>query len=118
YPASAPELYTNRMKVQLAEDFHYISPDPRQPDLLDRLNQLTAAVFQALSCHEVARGDFRLDSENNYTPHSLEITPLPGPNPAHTDLCIEASAAGWTYEQLIGTIVQLAAERYGLPVRI
>lgn len=117
YPDSEADLYTNRMKVELAEEFHYFCPAPLEPDLLDRLNRLTAAVFQVLGCKEVSRVDFRLDSENNNAPYILEINPLPGLNPGYSDLCIEANVAGWTYERLIGTIVQLAAERYGLPVR-
>jgi hypothetical protein len=30
-------------------------------------------------------------------------------------LCIEAAANGWSYEELINGILDLAAERYGLP---
>ena len=31
-----------------------------------------------------------------------------------SDLCLEAQAAGWTYERLINTIVNLAALRQGV----
>ncbi len=117
YPDSEADLYTNRMKVELAEDFHYFCPAPLEPALHERLKWLTAAVFRVLGCYEVSRVDFRLDADNNNEPYILEINPLPGLNPGYSDLCIEANAAGWTYEQLIGTIVELAAERYGLPVR-
>jgi D-alanine-D-alanine ligase len=61
--------------------------------------------------------DFRLDKHNNNKPYILEINPLPGLNPGYSDICIEAAALGWTYEQLIGKIVDLAAERSGLPVQ-
>ncbi|MBZ0300880.1 MAG: hypothetical protein K8J31_14110 [Anaerolineae bacterium] len=117
YDDSEAGLYTNRMKVELAEEFHYFCPAPLDPDLLFRLNGLTAAVFRVLGCREVSRVDFRLDEEHDNEPYILEINPLPGLNPGYSDLCIEASAAGWTYEQLIGTMVELAAERYGLPVK-
>ena len=117
YPETEAGLYTNRMKVEMADEFHYFCPAPLEPDLLDRLNRLTAAVFRVLGCYDVSRVDFRLDDDDSHAPYILEINPLPGLNPGYSDLCIEASAAGWTYEQLIGRIVELAAERYGLAVR-
>ncbi|MAS35034.1 MAG: hypothetical protein CL610_13575 [Anaerolineaceae bacterium] len=114
YPASEAGLYTNRVKVELAEDFHYLCPAPLEPDLLNQLNGLTAAVFRVMGCYDVARVDFRLDEDNNNQPYILEINPLPGLNPGYSDICIEANALGWTYEYLVGKIVDLAAERYGL----
>jgi D-alanine-D-alanine ligase len=117
YPESEADLYTNRMKVELAEDFHYFCPAPLDDDLHHRLKVLTAEVFRVLGCYDVARVDFRLDADNHNEPYILEINPLPGLNPGYSDLCIEANAGGWTYEQLIGRIVDLAAERHSLKVR-
>jgi D-alanine-D-alanine ligase len=114
YPETEGGLYTNRMKVELADEFHYFCPAPLEPDLLVKLQGLTAAVFRVLGCKDVSRVDFRLDEDNNNQPYILEINPLPGLNPGYSDICIEAAALGWTYEQLIGRIVSLAAERYGL----
>jgi D-alanine-D-alanine ligase len=62
----------------------------------------------------VSRVDFRLDEDDDNTPYVLEINPLPGLNPGYSDLCIEAQAAGWSYERLINTIVDLAARRQSL----
>ncbi len=114
YPTTEGGLYTNRVKVELADTFHYLCPAPLEPELLERLNGLTAAVFRVLGCKDVARVDFRLDASANNDPYILEINPLPGLNPGYSDICIEAAALGWTYEQLIGKIVDLAAERYSL----
>ena len=58
--------------------------------------------------------DFRLDAGDNDKPYILEINPLPGLNPGYSDLCIEAQAAGWTYEQLVNRILNEAIERYEL----
>ena len=114
YPATEGDLYTNRMKVELADDFHYFCPASVESNLLNTLNGLTAAVFRVLGCKDVARVDFRLDADDNDQPYILEINPLPGLNPIYSDICIEAAALGWSYEQLISKIVDLAAERYGL----
>jgi len=55
----------------------------------------------------------RLDE--NGMPHVLEVNPLPGliPDPkAHSCLPEAARAAGFTYEQLICTILWQALKRY------
>jgi hypothetical protein len=41
---------------------------------------------------------------------------LPGLNPGYSDLCIEAAAEGWSYEELITCILDEAVERYQLNV--
>jgi D-alanine-D-alanine ligase len=75
---------------------------------------LAAAVFRVTGCLDVARVDFRLQASNGNKPYILEVNPLPGLNPGYSDLCVEANAYGWSYEQLINEILNLAAERYGL----
>jgi D-alanine-D-alanine ligase len=113
YDPSEAGLYTNRMKVEWVDVFHYTCPAHLDPDLVHELNVLTAAVFRVTGCKDVARVDFRLDEANGNKPYILEINPLPGLNPGYSDLCLEAAADGWSYEQLINTIVNLAAERQG-----
>jgi D-alanine-D-alanine ligase len=62
----------------------------------------------------VARVDFRLDAHDADKPYILEVNPLPGLNPGYSDLCIEATADGWSYEELVNTILDEALERYQL----
>ncbi len=107
-------LYTNRMKTEYAEEDYYLCPADLEPETVYQLNLLTAAVFRVLGCKDVARVDFRLDQNDGNRPYILEINPLPGLNPGYSDICIEATALGWSYEQLIGRIVELAAERHAL----
>jgi len=114
YPEEEAGLYTNRMKTELADEFHYHCPAPLPDDLLEDLNWYAAATFRVMGCLDVARVDFRLDANDNNKPYILEINPLPGLNPGYSDLCIEASADGWSYEQLINRILDLAIERYQL----
>jgi D-alanine-D-alanine ligase len=85
YPKEEGGIYTSRMKTELAHEFHYHCPAPLDDDLIEELK-----------------------------PYILEVNPLPGLNPGYSDLCIEAAAAGWTYEQLINQILDLAIERYGI----
>jgi D-alanine-D-alanine ligase len=113
---SEGRLYTNRMKVEWADDERlYLCPAPLDPDVEHHLRMLAAAVFRVTGCKDVARVDFRLDEENDDKPYILEVNPLPGLNPGYSDLCMQARAAGWTYERLVNTIVDQAVARYRLP---
>lgn len=114
YDPAEAGVYTNRIKVELADTFYYLCPAPLEPEMLHHLNLLAAAVFRVTGAKDVGRVDFRLDEENDNKPYILEINPLPGLNPGYSDLCIEAQAMGWSYPQLINTIVDLAVGRHGL----
>ena len=108
YATAEAGLYTSRIKVELAESFHYICPANLEDELVDRLGRLSAAAFRVMGCCDVARVDFRLDAGNGDAPTILEINPLPGLNPDYSDLPLEAYAAGWSYRKLIGTLVDLS----------
>lgn len=114
YPVEEAGVYTNRIKVDMAHDFHYLCPAPLTEDQIEELNWLAAATFRVMGCFDVARIDFRLDANDGNKPYILEINPLPGLNPEYSDLCIEATAHGWHYEQLINWILDEAVERYQL----
>lgn len=114
YPVEEAGVYTNRIKVEMAEDFHYLCPAPLTEEQVEELNWLTAATFRVTGCLDVARVDFRLDANENFKPYILEINPLPGLNPGYSDLCIEAKADGWSYEQLVNRILDVAIDRYEL----
>lgn len=114
YPEEEKGVYTSKIKVELADTFHYLCPAPLSEELADQLNWLTAATFRVTGCQDVARVDFRLDASDNDKPYILEINPLPGLNPGYSDLCIEALAFGWSHEELVNRILDEAIERYGL----
>ena len=112
YPEEEAGLYTSRIKVDMAHDFHYLCPAPLTEDQVEDLNWLAAATFRVMGCHDVARIDFRLDANDGDKPYILEINPLPGLNPGYSDLCVEATAYGWRYDQLINRILDEAIERH------
>jgi D-alanine-D-alanine ligase len=114
YPDSEQGVYTNRIKTEWAHDFHQLCPAPLEPALLERLNWLTAAVFQTTGCLDVARVDFRLDADDGNEPYILEVNPLPGLYPGLSDLVLEAASEGIRYEDLINGILNAACARYGL----
>jgi D-alanine-D-alanine ligase len=56
--------------------------------------------------------DLRLDLDGN--PYLLEINPLPGLHPTHSDLPMMAPHAGVSYDVLIKAILDHAIARWGL----
>ena len=70
------------------------------------------AAYRTLGCRDASRVDLRSDAAG--VPQFLEVNPVAGLHPTHSDLPILARRAGMTYAQLIGEILQAARQRYGL----
>jgi D-alanine-D-alanine ligase len=107
-------VYSNRLKVDLADKLAYLVPAPLPEDLINDLYWYTAAVFRVTGALDVSRVDFRLDVHDNLRPYILEINPLPGLSPVISDLVIEAAAENLDYNSLINRILDTALARYGL----
>lgn len=108
-PGVADRVYSFANKENCEETVVYRLADDAEARLAgDR----ALAAYRALDCRDAARLDFRSDGEGS--PHFLEINPIAGLHPTHSDLPIVAGLAGWTYDRLISTILHAAAERYGL----
>ena len=83
-------------------------PAPQSAKDEAAVREATMKTWQALGCRDVARVDFRL---RDGVPYFLEVNPLPGLNPADSDLVILAKLAGWSYDKLITRILHAALER-------
>jgi len=75
----------------------------------EQMRAIAVEVFRALRCRDLARVDFKLDDAGD--PLFLEINPLPGLSSQYSIFPVQARAAGYTYEGLIGHIVELAVQR-------
>jgi D-alanine-D-alanine ligase len=107
-------VYSNRLKVDLADQLNYLCPAPLPRELVEDLNWYAAAVFRVTGGLDVSRVDFRLDIHDNWKPYILEINPLPGLSPGISDLVIEAEADGIGHTELVNRILDTALKRYGL----
>jgi len=105
-------VYSNRLKVALADQLEYLCPAPLDDDMIDELNWYAAAVFRVTGALDVSRVDFRLDIHNNWKPYILEINPLPGLSPGISDLVIEAAAEKVEHTHLVNMILDTALRRY------
>ena len=107
-------VYSNRLKVDLAEELTYLCPAPITDEQKDDLNWYAAAVFRVIGALDVSRVDFRLDKHNDYKPYILEINPLPGLSPGISDLVIEAAGEGVGHTELVNMILESALRRYSM----
>lgn len=69
------------------------------------------AAWRALGCRDGGRIDVRSDARGR--PHFLEVNPLAGLHPQHSDLPIMCALSGISYDDLIGRIMDSALTRLG-----
>jgi D-alanine-D-alanine ligase len=81
----------------------------------DRIEEVAKDAYSVLNIRDWCRIDIRFDE--NDIPHVLELNPLPGILPKPEDnSCFPKAArtAGYSYEEMINKVVEIAAKRYGL----
>lgn len=110
-----PNVYSQASKAKdVGEEGapDYVCPANIDPELDKKLKHFALRAHQLLYALDVSRTDIRLDEEGN--PRLLEINTLPGLTPGYSDLCLQASAEGIRYEDLILEILYLGASRWGM----
>ncbi len=100
-------IYSYVAKKQYEKLVNYVPY--RKGSLHRQLEQLALKSYKALQCRDAARVDFRCDKEG--VPCFLEINPLPGLHPIHSDLPMIAIQQGLKYEELIDQIINNALKR-------
>jgi D-alanine-D-alanine ligase len=86
-----------------------ICPAILEPAVEARVKELALRCFHLIGCRDYARVDFRLADDN--TPYVLEVNP----NPDISDeagFARSARAYGFTFQEVVGKIVECALERY------
>lgn len=101
-------IYSLEIKRDYRRLIKYECPPPLPPAILSKVEQAALTAYKALGCRDVSRVDFRM---RDGVPYFLEVNPLPGLNPDDSDLVIMANLVGWSYHQLIRTILEAALER-------
>jgi D-alanine-D-alanine ligase len=105
----AQEIYSYETKRDYEARVQYT---PMSGEIAARMSQIALAAWRALGCRDAGRIDFRLATDG--TPHFLEVNPLPGLNPTHSDLPILARMAGIDFDGLIHEITNAARKRLGI----
>ncbi len=88
------------------------------PSLHQEIELICLEAYRRLRCRDWSRIDVRLDAEGRA--NIIEVNPLPGilPNPQDNSCFPKAArAAGISYQQLMQSVLGIAAQRYGLRVQ-
>ncbi|MDH4073003.1 MAG: D-alanine--D-alanine ligase, partial [Gammaproteobacteria bacterium] len=106
-PGADAEIYSYHNKENCEELVHYrlLSKGELQRDV----EALALHAWRALGCRDGGRIDVRLDE--NGTAHFLEVNPLAGIHPEHSDLPIMASLVRMSYKELLRRIMNSALVR-------
>ncbi|OLE52419.1 MAG: hypothetical protein AUG51_18120 [Acidobacteria bacterium 13_1_20CM_3_53_8] len=113
-PADSDEkefVYSVEIKRDWQRRVRYHVPPRVEAKKIAELENLALKAYSLLGCRDVARIDFRLDSEGQ--PRFLECNPLPGLNPLSGDIVI-LSRERLPYEKLVQGILLDAAYRVGV----
>ena len=109
--AAAEEgVYSYLNKERCEELVRYALAPPTDP-VVRAAEAIALAAWRALGCRDGGRVDLRCDVEGR--PQFLEVNPLAGLHPEHSDLPILCTLAGVSYQDLLGRIVDSARERIG-----
>ena len=97
--------YRNKEHYQTLVDYRLVQDsDARQASMT------ALAAWRALGCRDGGRVDIRLNAQGQT--HFIEVNPLAGLHPEHSDLPIMCTLAGLSYRDLIQAIVESACSRY------
>lgn len=100
-------VYSYRNKAQWRELVEYKLLEAGA--LRRSVEEVALATWKCLGCRDAGRVDVRLDAGGK--PQMLEVNPLAGLTPEHSDLPIMAALQGMSFETLIGEILRCTATR-------
>lgn len=96
--------YYNKENYQGLVDYRLVSGE-----IAKNCSEVALKAWRGLGCLDAGRVDLKLDDAG--TPNFIEINPLAGLNPKHSDLPILCRLAGISYQQLIGMILDSTLKR-------
>ena len=104
---SLKSIYSFKTK-ELCESLVVYSSPPRDKLSTD-VEKLALESYRALECRDAGRVDIRLDRDAKAS--FMEVNPLPGLHPTHSDLPMIATREGMSYTDLIASIIRSAMKR-------
>jgi D-alanine-D-alanine ligase len=108
-PAAEAEVYSyvNKERSEELVQYRLVSADDGEE--VARAEAIALGAWRVLGCRDAGRVDLR--SDENGRPQFLEVNPLAGLHPQHSDLPMLCTAQGIPYQRLIERIVESAATR-------
>lgn len=103
------QVYSYGNKENYEERVNYRLVRPEEDASVAEAERLSLGVWCHLGCQDAGRVDIRCDG--NGTPYFLEVNPLSGLHPKHSDLPILCAHLKIPYDRLIEEIVVSATQR-------
>ncbi len=103
------QVYSYTNKERCEELVAYRLVDAATDPVVRQAEAIVLKAWQVLGCRDGGRADVRCDAEG--APQFMEVNPLAGLHPEHSDLPILCTKLKITYAQLIEWIVQSAQKR-------
>lgn len=104
-----PGVYSYVNKERYEELVTYRLLRPWEEPVVARAEAVALAAWRALGCRDAGRVDIRCDADDR--PLFMEVNPLAGIHPEHSDLPIICNHLRIPYRDLIARIVASASER-------
>lgn len=101
--------YSYENKERCEELVEYRLVQAANDPLVHAAERIALQAWRALGCRDAGRVDLRCNAAGE--PHFLEINPLSGLHPEHSDLPILATKVGLRYDDLIRRIFESAVRR-------
>jgi D-alanine-D-alanine ligase len=108
-PSAEPGVYSYHNKENSEELVRYRRMLPGEDPLIAAVEDIALRAWRALGCRDAGRLDVRCDAKGR--PQFIEVNPLAGLHPEHSDLPIIASLVGVSFDRLVERILASAAER-------
>jgi D-alanine-D-alanine ligase len=101
-------IYSFHNKANYEEIIEYHIPEQA---VVDACADVALASWRALGCRDGGRVDLRMDASG--CPSFIEVNPLAGLNPVHSDLPIMCRLKGMAFAELIRRILESTLKRIG-----
>jgi D-alanine-D-alanine ligase len=108
-PEAEADAYSYVNKERCDELVDYPPVDADHDPEVRRAEAVALDAWRALGCRDAGRVDLRSDDTGQ--PHFMEVNPLAGLHPEHSDLPMICTARGIPYLELIGRVLRSAATR-------
>ena len=103
------DVYSYVNKEQCESRVEYRAVRPGDDPVVAYAERVAMSAWRALGCRDAGRIDLRCDDRGR--PQFIEVNPLAGIHPEHSDLPIICNHLGIPYRDLIGWIVNSASTR-------
>lgn len=109
-PSAEPEVYSYTNKEQCDDRVDYrVFREGETDDEVAAAERVALDAWRALRCRDAGRIDVRSDARGR--PHFIEVNPLAGLHPQHSDLPMICTGRGIPYATLVERIVESALGR-------